>query len=360
MGYDPIAWRQKRKRSQWASHISDIPEKTLESQAVLYLTKQQEIPYSATASDVTTFTILVGFHSHLDYFEDCINAIALAAKRSEGTYIELLLVNDDPSVETGILERIVDQTDLRFQIRSNQANLGICRSINEALPHAMGDWILHVDCDDQLHPDAIISLRREIETHPGCRFISSRAIDIDHQGRVLAYRLRHESPVELIHNNFASHLKAIRRDLHLEIGGFNPLFEGCQDFEFALRTAMFERLLFIPDYLYKYRWHKRSQTVGNCDLQNEIMIAVRQTYLLAIQWILNGLKGVRVHPSGKHAEEWAKKIPKQVGDCRWHIDLEANSPFSQNLYKLLLIRIAGKTVQATSNGVFGKLPNISI
>jgi glycosyltransferase involved in cell wall biosynthesis len=360
MSYDPVAWRRRRLNSQWASRITGIAEEDLESQTRDYLFKQQAIPHSSTASDASTFTILVGFHSHLDYLKDCIDSVVAAAERSPDIFIELLLVNDDPSVSTEQLVNAVSHTPLQSLILCNKANLGICRSINEAMPHAKGEWILHLDCDDRIAPNAIAVIQRAIRENLGCRFISSRSVDIDETGKIMAYRLRDQSPVDLIHNNYASHLKAIRRDLHDEIGGFNPLFEGCQDFEFALRTAAFESLLFIPEYLYQYRWHGSSQTVGNCDHQNDVMIRVRQTYLLAIQWILNGPREILIRPFGKHAQEWAKKIPSLDGHPAWSVDLEATSPFSQNLYKILLIRIAGETVFAVSTGVLGQLPGITI
>lgn len=360
MSYDPVAWRRRRLNSQWASLITGITEDTLESQARNYLLKQQAAPHSFTTSDISTFTILVGFHSHLAYLADCIGSVIVAVDQSPGTSIELLLVNDDPSVNSKELENAANIPRLKSLILSNNANLGICRSINEAMPHARGEWILHLDCDDRLAPEAISVIQQTIRENPGRRFISSRSVDIDETGKTMAFRLRDESPVDLIRNNYASHLKAIRRDLHDEIGGFDPLFEGCQDFEFALRTAVFEPLLFIPEYLYQYRWHDGSQTVGNCDHQNDVMIRVRQTYLLAIQWILKGPREVQIRFFGKHAGEWAKKIPSSDGHHRWDIEVETNSPFSQNLYKLLLIRIAGKTVLAKSTGACDTLTMITI
>ena len=360
MAYDPVAWRRMRHLSQWATQITGISEQKLDSQAREYMRSQQSIPPSATASDSITFTILIGFHTHLDFFKSCINSVAAAAASAPEVFLELLIVNDDPSISTTSLEEIVNGTDLQSLIRSNHANLGICRSINESLPHARGEWVLYLDCDDLLSPDAIVTLQRTIRNHPGIRFISSRAVDLNEDGLTFAYRLRDESPEDLIKNNYASHLKAIRKDLNQEIGGFDALYEGCQDFEFALRASLFDRLLFIPDYLYQYRWHDRSQTVENCNHQNNMMIKVRQTYLLAIQWILHGPNEIMIRTIGKHAAEWTKKIPVSTGQPLWSIDLEASVPFSPNLYKLLLIRIAGRTVDAISRGKTRQLPLIAI
>jgi hypothetical protein len=185
-------------------------------------------------------------------------------------------------------------------------------------------------------------------------------VDLDESGRIFAYRLRDETPVDLIQNNYASHLKAIRRDLHHDIGGFHPMFEGCQDFELAVRTALFERLLFIPDYLYQYRWHDRSQTVGNCDHQNEMMIRVRQTYLLAIHWLIHGINGVAITCTGKQSSQWAKKIPDKPGIHPWSVQLEADSFFTPHLYKLWVITLATEVVFAKSTNQQGSLPSMTV
>jgi hypothetical protein len=74
-------------------------------------------------------------------------------------------------------------------------------------------------------------------------------------------------------------LKAIRKDLFRDIGKLDEAFNGCQDFEFALRTAFHEPILFIPDYLYYYRWHKSSQSVSLAERQSATAARIEQKYL---------------------------------------------------------------------------------
>lgn len=358
MSYDPIVWRRKRKASQWAALITGKPESSLEHQARNYISAQQSITPPASLSDQATFTILIGFHSHLEHFSDCITSVADAHKTLPESCIQLIVINDDPRVHSSKLEEIIASTPLNALIRSNKANLGICRSFNETLPHVQGEWILLLDCDDRLRENCLLTLHRTIKKHPGIRFISSRCVDIDAAGQVLAYRLRDESPVDLIRNNFASHLKAIRKDLFDDIGIFDGQFEGCQDFEFALRTSLFEQILFIPEYLYEYRWHDTTQTVGNCNRQNEIIIRTRQTYLLAIEWILHGIRGIGIHFTGPYADTWAKKIPAETGNAT--IEVEATAPFSSRLHRLLLIQAARNTVIWKSLGENNTPPSLVI
>jgi hypothetical protein len=39
-------------------------------------------------------------------------------------------------------------------------------------------------------------------------------------------------------------------------------FDLAQDYEFAVCVAAVEPLLLIPDYLYYYRWHKKTQSAS--------------------------------------------------------------------------------------------------
>jgi glycosyltransferase involved in cell wall biosynthesis len=356
MRYNPVAWRKQRMAWNWAEQVTGCSEIELDAAARDFISRYQSLPPNAVALSDLTFTIVVGFHSHLQYLEHCIRSISETLNSSENVSVDLILINDDPSIASDLLEATLKRHfSSQAIIRTNPINLGICRSINEALPHASGDWILHLDCDDRLHPDAIKVLQKVIRLNPGIRFISSRCMDIDEQDRVIARRLRTESPEDLIRNNYASHLKAIRKDLHDEIGLFDPFFEGCQDFEFALRTSIFERLLFIPDYLYQYRWHDQSQTVGNCERQNFVMIRVRQTYLLAIHWMIHGIRSIAIEFSGPHALEWSKKIPASAETPRWKLFVEPSAPFSSMNSKQLIIKIASLVCEAVRTGQEGSL-----
>jgi hypothetical protein len=351
MGYNPFYWRRKRRNSRWASKVSGKSEEELVSQARRYLDSTQSLPVTTTHSDGTRFTVLIGFHSHLQYFRECIDSVVRAVQQSPNTYVELLIVNDDPSVDSAILKEVVESSSIPSLVRTNKANVGICRSINDAIPHSKSEWILHLDCDDTLDESAVLVLQDTIRRFPGVRYISSRVIDVTESGNVMAYRLRDETPVDLIENNYASHLKAIRKDLHDEIGLFNPSFEGCQDFEFALRSALCERLLFIPQYLYRYRWHDSSQTVGQSNRQNETILRIRQTYLLAIDWILHGVCGVSLRFEGPHAETWTSKVlvipPKESQSSPIQITAHVSSPFTREHLKLLMIQAASEAVKAS-------------
>jgi GT2 family glycosyltransferase len=63
---------------------------------------------------------------------------------------------------------------------------------------------------------------------------------------------------------YTCHLGVYRRGLALEIGGFQPAFDGCQDYDFALRlTEHSDRIGHIPEILYHWRAHSSSTAGGD-------------------------------------------------------------------------------------------------
>ena len=71
----------------------------------------------------------------------------------------------------------------------------------------------------------------------------------------------------LLSYNFISHLGVYRREILKQIGGFRVGFEGSQDHDLALRTALEsspDQIIHIPRVLYHWRAHPES-TASNPD-----------------------------------------------------------------------------------------------
>ena len=350
--YNPIQPRRQESHREWTSALLGISSNKLKKIATEFLIQEQccTAPAIPQKTIPPSFTILVCFHHHLDYFKDCLHSIQEAIRCSPSTQVEVLIINDDPSIDLSTLLADYDfSLRQKIVLRSHVENLGICCSLNDAITHAQGEWLVYLDCDDLLEPSAFSVLERTIAEHPAARFISSRAIDIDTDSDILFWRLRSEHPYELIKNNFAGHLKVIKKELHQDLGLFKKTFEGCQDYEFALRTAINEPLLFIPDYLYRYRWHHDTQTVSQNQRQNLIAMRARQSYMLAIYWLTHGTEMIEWHVTGPEAASWEEECSSSSqnlyskssdNQSRYSVSLQATTPYDQRRWKLLLVEIA--------------------
>ena len=249
-----------------------------------YLSSVGERTSNPDSSARPSFSVITTFFRHQDYFPGCAKSVADAMhayEDGEPRACEWLVVNDDPTVLEETLRSLLP-ADLseRVSILSDGRNNGSTRRLNEAITHVRNEWVVFLDCDDMLMPDALKVLAHYIRRFPKCRYISSAMIDTDSAGETLRYRRHVAPPARLISSGMiAGHLKAIRRDAFDDYGLLDQSTNLCQDYEFALRFSCNEPILIIPEYLYRYRWHHGTQSVSNIELQNMIRDKIIRRYL---------------------------------------------------------------------------------
>ena len=211
------------------------------------------------------FSIVSSFYGSLNYLEQTAKSVARINITWKAASVEWVINNDDPSISNEVLLALIPEKIRPYaHIIGGVENLGVTDGLNKAIKAASKEWVLFLDCDDLIHSDVIDVLRHYIRKFSKCRYISSAMIDIDENNKILRYRRHIHSAAELYSKvMIAGHLKAIRRDVFDEIGMLDHAYDTAQDYEFALRLAEREPLLLIPEYLYSYRWHQKTQSVSN-------------------------------------------------------------------------------------------------
>ena len=272
----------------------------------------EQLPISKADAN-PTFTILIPYYRHFDFFRHCGKSLEAVCKGEALNTLEIIILNDDPSCSEKDLMDCLPILARRFaRVISYPERFGITRSLNRGISEAKNDWIIFLDCDDLIEPHVLKTIREYILRYPSCRYMSSNMIDIDSNGEVLRYRPRRASPIQLLtHGMIMGHLKIVRKDAFDDFGALDSNFDGCQDFEFVFRMAVHEPLLTIPEYLYRYRWHRNTQSVSQEDRQALTTARVFALYAM-ITLIKNGnFKNeplLCVSFSGQHASKWAEAI----------------------------------------------------
>jgi GT2 family glycosyltransferase len=233
----------------------------------------------AASSSRPSFTIVIPFARHLELLKRCLKSVARLAECP----FEVVIVNDDANYSEDRLRNLIPSTLRAVAVVTGNAQTpGIANALNTGIGLARNEWILFLDCDDLIEPDALTRLSTNIGTHRQVRYISSNMIDIDEQDRILRYRRRVASPATLLSNGMlAGHLKCIRRDVFEDYGLLDPAVSGCQDYDLALRVSFAEPLLFIQDYLYRYRWHTKTQSVSQSARQDAVARTIVRKYKCA-------------------------------------------------------------------------------
>lgn len=152
--------------------------------------------------------------------------------------------------------------DSRIKVMYLKENQGISTNSNLALEMATGDYIVLLDHDDELAPNALCEIVKKLNQCPHLDFIYSDKDKIDEFGkRILPFFKPDWSPDLFLSINYVCHLTAIRKKIIDEIGGFRDEYDGAQDYDLFLR--IFEKIEpehigHIPKVLYHWRVHANS------------------------------------------------------------------------------------------------------
>lgn len=169
---------------------------------------------------------------------------------------ELCIVDDastSPELEQ-MLER-ARQRDPRVRVQRRANNGGIVTASNEALGMAQGEFVVLLDHDDELHPDALAHVHEAIVATPEADFIYTDEDKIDRGGHHSGAFFKPDwSPDRIRTQMYTCHLAVFRRSVVEEVGGFDPDFEGSQDWDLVLKVGERARaVVHVPRILYHWR-----------------------------------------------------------------------------------------------------------
>jgi GT2 family glycosyltransferase/glycosyltransferase involved in cell wall biosynthesis len=168
-----------------------------------------------------------------------------------------LAIADDASTDPAVKEILLRWAarEPRVQVMFREENGNISRATNSAAELARGDYIVLMDQDDEITPDALGEFALYLSEHPETDVLYSDDDKINAQGQRFAPQFKPDwSPELLLSYMYFSHLLALRRSLFFNIGGLRAGYEGSQDYDLALRaTEAAAHVGHIPKVLYHWR-----------------------------------------------------------------------------------------------------------
>jgi GT2 family glycosyltransferase len=179
---------------------------------------------------------------------------------------ELCLVDDRSSAPhvRQMLEEAA-AADPRVRVAFRKENGGIVAASNDALAMAQGEFLALLDHDDELHPDALAHVHEAIIARPDADYVYTDEDKIDTAGHHSGPFFKPDwSPERMRTQMYTCHLSVFRRSLVEEVGGFDPEFEGSQDWDLVLKvTERARAVLHIPRVLYHWRMIETSAAGGD-------------------------------------------------------------------------------------------------
>lgn len=186
------------------------------------------------------------------------------------SHIELVIVNDNP--ENSKLKKILDDyssKDSRIKIISNISNMGLAKSLNEALKAASGKYIARMDADDISMNHRLKLQYNYLKNHPECDLVASNRVDIDENSELIGtdtrFVISDEHLKEVIrYGSVIIHPTVMaRKKLFDEMQGYNN-FRAAQDYDLWIRILGTGHTIHImKEQLLKYRMRSDSITQGN-------------------------------------------------------------------------------------------------
>ncbi len=178
---------------------------------------------------------------------------------------ELCMVNASDDDAVGVDEVMEKYAQDERILCEKIENAGISENTNKAAAMASGQYLLFLDHDDILSPNALFEMAQRIAQTEAEFLYSDEALfesDIRATSTVGHFKPDY-SPQYLLNVNYIAHLAAVRKDVFNKVGGFCAEFDGAQDHELYLRvlehTGGAEH---IKKVLYYWRQHAQSTSTG--------------------------------------------------------------------------------------------------
>ena len=197
-------------------------------------------------------SIVIAYFNGQDYIREAIES----ALSQTHPAIELIVV-DDGSTEPAHEALLAIPGPMVIR----QPNGGVAAARNRGLQAAHGEYLIYLDQDDRLLPDAVRSHLRAIEgrSRPGLVFAAIRQIDSDGKitGAPYVCAPRRDYFLSLLESN-PIHCPAaamIRRDAMVELGGMDPEVAPAEDFDLYMRLAKAYPVVRHTAVVAEYRIH---------------------------------------------------------------------------------------------------------
>ena len=176
---------------------------------------------------------------------------------------ELILVDDHSSWDNvcPVLERYAANAHVKVLYRATNGH--ISAATNDGIAQATGEFIVFMDCDDTIEPDALYEFAKKLNENRSLDFIYSDEDKLTEDGKIrhLPFFKPDWSPDLFLSMLYTNHLAAYRTAIVKAVGGLRTEYDGSQDYDFTLRFmehSANNRVGHISRVLYHWRERRES------------------------------------------------------------------------------------------------------
>jgi len=210
-------------------------------------------------NDVPLISVLMPAYNCKNFIKQAIDSILDQSYQN----LELLIADDASGDGT---KKIIDSySDIRIKTFHNEQNIGYLKTFNKLIALAEGDYITFQDADDYSHPNRIELLVKEFKEDKDLGACGSNYTRVDKKGNKIFdsnFSLTHAEIIKKMPEqfDFTGSGLMIKKEVYLEIGGYNEFFDrmGGEDFYWFYLIAEKYKIKNIKSSLYFYRANPNS------------------------------------------------------------------------------------------------------
>lgn len=194
------------------------------------------------------FSIVIPLYNKESVIAETMNSVLSQAY----PLFEVVVVNDGSTDDS--IKVVESYADKRIRI-INKSNGGVSSARNCGIEAVNNDWIIPLDADDLMLPEALGVYARMIESYPKERYFSGRTIWREKDVTALPRIRRTSNPffriwmkqIDPAPRNIVFH-----KTLYTQFGGYDLRQSFYEDWQVSLNLAKFGSMVYTDTYLAKY------------------------------------------------------------------------------------------------------------
>ena len=218
-------------------------------------------------------SIIIPCYNHAKYLTEAIESILLQSYKN----YEIIVVDDGSTDLTSIVCHNYSQVKY---VRANR--LGLSGARNLGVYHAKGEFLVFLDADDYLYPDALKINLSHFTYNKKAVFVSGSHDKVNDRGEMLDTAAQIEKRVDnyegLLHGNYiAMEGTVMYRSALFYTFYFDPLLNACEDYDINLNITRHFPSITHSGKIAAYRIHDYNMSADkNLMLNNVIKVLERQ------------------------------------------------------------------------------------
>jgi len=190
-------------------------------------------------------SIIITNFNYSKYLARCIRSCL-----SQNNVNHEVIVVDDKSTDKSMEVLKPFREDIKIIV--NEENLGVAGAANKGIEAAKGQFVIRVDADDFVSADMSYFMKTYLESNHDAFGVSCDYVIVDEYENTIERKYAEK-------NNISCGIM-YRRDLLLELGGYNPKMRHREEEELRQRLGEFYKIHHLKIPFYRYRMHDNNKT----------------------------------------------------------------------------------------------------